>query len=43
MSTRASKTELHSGLALKANINDISRTIAEIASNLDTKISYEDS
>ncbi|CAD8114060.1 unnamed protein product [Paramecium primaurelia] len=43
LSTRASKNELHSGLALKANINDISRTIAEIAANLDTKITYEDS
>ena len=39
---QASKSELHTGLSLKANINDVSRTIAEVASSLDTKISYDD-
>ncbi|KAM3147350.1 hypothetical protein pb186bvf_000601 [Paramecium bursaria] len=43
ISTRASKNELHTGLSLKSNINDISKTIAELATNLDSKISYEDS
>lgn len=42
MPTRASKTEMNTGLSLKSNISDVSRTIAEVASNLDSKISYED-
>lgn len=40
--TRASKNELNTGLSLKSNISDVSRTISEIASSLDGKISYDD-
>jgi len=32
---KASKTELHTGLSLKSNISDISRTVSEIAASLD--------
>ena len=39
---KASKNELNTGLSLKANISDISRTIAEVASSLDGKISFDD-
>lgn len=42
MYLKASKSELHTGLSLKANINDVSRTIAEVATSLDSKISFED-
>ena len=33
---------MSSGLSLKANISDISRTIAEVASTLDSKLSFDD-
>jgi DNA-binding IscR family transcriptional regulator len=42
MPTRASKAELNSGLSLKASISDITRTIAEVASSLETKLSFDD-
>jgi hypothetical protein len=39
---QASKNELNTGLSLKANISDVSRTIAEISSSMDGKIGFED-
>ncbi len=39
---QASKTDVNSGLALKANISDVSRTIAEVAGQLEGKLSYDD-
>ena len=39
---KASKTELNTGLSLKANINDVSRTVNEVAASLDSKLSFED-
>eukprot|EP00357_Protocruzia_adherens_P011027 CAMPEP_0114975776 /NCGR_PEP_ID=MMETSP0216-20121206/2296_1 /TAXON_ID=223996 /ORGANISM="Protocruzia adherens, Strain Boccale" /LENGTH=802 /DNA_ID=CAMNT_0002336613 /DNA_START=61 /DNA_END=2469 /DNA_ORIENTATION=+ len=42
MTTRASKAELNSGLAIKANISDVSRTVAEVATSLDSKTSLEE-
>ena len=30
--TKANKSELNAGLSLKANVSDVSRTIAEVAS-----------
>lgn len=34
--------ELNTGLSLKANINDVSRTVNEVAASLDSKLSFED-
>lgn len=42
MTQKASKTELSSGLSLKANISDISRTISEVTSSLETKLTYDE-
>ena len=40
--TKASKSELNSGLLQKANISDMSRTIAAVAANMESKVSLED-
>jgi len=40
--TKASKSELNAGLSLKANVSDVSRTIAEVASSIETKMSFEE-
>lgn len=39
---RISKAELNSGLSIKANVSDVSRTIAELAAQLESKVSFED-
>ena len=33
---------MNTGLSLKANVSDVSRTIAEISSQIDSKISFDD-
>ncbi|EAR84714.1 hypothetical protein TTHERM_00637160 (macronuclear) [Tetrahymena thermophila SB210] len=40
--TKASKSEMNTQLAQKANITEVSRTIAEIAQGIDNKICYDD-
>jgi hypothetical protein len=40
--TKANKSELNAGLSLKANVSDVSRTIAEVASSIENKLNYED-
>jgi hypothetical protein len=42
MPTKASKAEVNSGLSLKANVSDVSRAVADVNANLDTKLAYED-
>ncbi|CAG9313179.1 unnamed protein product [Blepharisma stoltei] len=42
MPSKASKAELNSGLAMKANISDISRTFSELRSSLDSKATIDD-
>jgi hypothetical protein len=39
---QASKTELTTGLSLKANIADVSKTIDEISLQIEDKLSYSD-
>ncbi len=39
---QASKTELTTGLSLKANIADVSKTIDEISLQIEDKLSYPD-
>ena len=40
--TKANKSELNAGLSLKANVSDVSRTIAEVASSIETKLTFEE-
>lgn len=40
--TKASKAELNAGLSLKANVADVSRTLAEVASQVESKLTFED-
>jgi hypothetical protein len=40
--TKASKAELNAGLSLKANVADVSRTVADLASGLEQKLAFED-
>ena len=42
MPTKANKSELNAGLSLKANVSDVSRTIAEVASSIETKLTFEE-
>jgi len=42
VATKASKSEVSSGLLQKANVSDVSRTIAEVAANMESKVSLED-
>jgi len=42
MPTKASRTEMNSALSQKANISDVSKTIAEIASSIESKVSLEE-
>jgi hypothetical protein len=42
LATKASKSEVSSGLLQKANVSDVSRTIAEVAANMESKVSLED-
>ena len=39
---KASKAELNSGLSMKANISDVSRTVAEVATNIESRVSLDD-
>ncbi len=40
--TKASKAEVNAGLSLKANVADVSRTLADIASTMESKLSFEE-
>jgi hypothetical protein len=40
--TKASKAEMNAGLSLKANVADVSRTIAEVAATCESKLSFEE-
>ncbi len=40
--TKASKAELNAGLSLKANVADVSRTIAEVASSVEQRLTFEE-
>jgi len=40
--TKANKSELNAGLSLKANVSDVSRTIAEVAGSIESKLSFEE-
>jgi hypothetical protein len=42
MPTKASKSELNAGLSLKANVSDVSRTIAEVASSIESKMNFDE-
>ena len=42
MPTKASKSEINSGLSTKANISDVSRTVAEVATNIESRATLED-
>jgi hypothetical protein len=40
--TKANKSELNSGLSLKANVSDVSRTIAEVAQSIEGRLTFEE-
>lgn len=40
--TKASKAEMNAGLSLKANVADVSRTIAELAQNVEQRLTFEE-
>ena len=40
--TKCNKSELNAGLSLKANVSDVSRTVADVASTVDAKLSHEE-
>ena len=40
--TKCNKSELNAGLSLKANVSDVSRTVADVAASIDTKLSLEE-
>ncbi len=40
--TKAAKAEVNAGLSLKANVADVSRTLADIASTMESKLSFEE-
>lgn len=42
MPTKTSKAELNSQLNLKANVSDVSRTVAEVAASIESKLSFEE-
>lgn len=42
MPTKANKSELNAGLSVKANVSDVSRTIAEVASSIENKLTFEE-
>ena len=42
MPTKCNKSELNAGLSLKANVSDVSRTVADVAASIDTKLSVDD-
>ena len=40
--TKCNKSELNAGLSLKANIADVSRTVADVAATVDTKLGQDE-
>jgi len=42
MPTKTSKAELNASLNLKANVSDVSRTMAEVAASIESKLSFEE-
>ena len=40
--TKCNKSELNAGLSLKANVTDVSRSIADVGAQLENKLSFED-
>ena len=40
--TKCNKSELNAGLSLKANVADVSRTMADVAAQMDAKLAMED-
>jgi hypothetical protein len=40
--TKCNKSELNAGLSLKANITDVSRSIADVGAQLENKLSFEE-
>ena len=40
--TKCNKSELNAGLSLKANTSDVSRTIAELSTQIDSKLNFDD-
>lgn len=39
---QASKAELHSGLSLKANVSDVTKSVADLSSSLEGKLTFDD-
>jgi arginine deiminase len=42
VATKASKSELNSGLNIKANVADVMRTFSEVASNIESRPTLEE-
>jgi hypothetical protein len=42
MSTKASKSELNSGLNIKANVADVMRTFSEVATSIESRPQMEE-
>ena len=40
--TKCNKSELNAGLSLKANVADVSRTVADVAATVDTKLGQDE-
>ena len=40
--TKCNKSELNAGLSLKSNTADVSRTIAELSTQIDSKLNLDD-
>ena len=42
LATKASKSELNSGLNIKANVADVMRTFSEVASSIESRPTHEE-
>ena len=40
--TKANKSEVHAQMAQKANLIDMKKTMAEVAANIESRLSFED-
>jgi len=40
--TKCAKSELNAGLSLKANVNDVSRAIGEVASTIESRLTVDE-
>ena len=40
--TKCGKSELNAGLSLKANVNDVSRAIGEVACTIETRLTMDE-